>query len=88
MSEERKTRQFWYADTEFGHAEEVTGYECADNPGYWWCPSVGVSAAEGFGLFPTRDEAVKRVRTAIQSKINTLATRLVLLDNEKGQPED
>lgn len=57
---ERESREFFYVHDD-GRVAKVTGYACETNMGsYWWCPEVGVSAAEGFHLFRDRVDAYDR----------------------------
>lgn len=67
MSDEKKEREhrpFWYVDTHDFTVKLVEGYDCsttfAENAGYWWCPTVGVSACYGHSLFDTKEQAVNR----------------------------
>jgi hypothetical protein len=68
----REQRQFWYIDIEYGKVRLVTGLWCAtEGPSkYWWCPEVGVSAAEGYSLFNSQEEATKRLKKEINSRID------------------
>lgn len=59
---ERESREFFYVRDD-GRVWKITGYICEGTPGYWWCPSVGVSAAEGFHLFRDRVDAYERAHT-------------------------
>ena len=70
----REVRQFWYVDIENGKVRFVTGHSCEvddNNPSkYWWCPEVGVSAAENYSLFNSQEEAIKKLKMEINRKID------------------
>lgn len=75
---QREARQWWVISG--GEVKLVTGYSCSPtSPGMWWCPEVGFSASEGFGLFITKDEATVRAIHECEHDLKVLQNRLIKL---------
>lgn len=79
---ERESREFFYI-TDRGGVTKVVGYICEGAPGYWWCPEVGVSAAEGYSLFRDRTEAYEVATTRIRQTIEAAQALLAEMERER-----
>ena len=64
MSDEKRVARWFWAHSE-GRVSREQGWTCAPaNPGYWWVPSLGGSAAEGATLFPDTDKGKRAAMKA------------------------
>lgn len=78
----REERQFFYVHDD-GRVEKVVGYVCEGTPDYWWCPSVGVSAAVGYRLFRDRVDAYERAYAQARNALNVAQANLARIERER-----
>ena len=82
---ERESREFFYV-TDQGGVTKVVGYACETaigNQGYWWCPEVGVSAAEGYNLFRDRVEAYEVAVARARRTADLAMANLTRIEEER-----
>lgn len=79
---ERESREFFYVG-ESGQVQKVVGYACKGTPGYWWCPGVGVSAAEGHSLFCDRADAYEKAYAVALDAFAVAKANLARIDRER-----
>lgn len=78
----RETRHFFYVHDD-GRVQEVTGYDCPGTENYWWCPEVGVSAAEGYHLFRDRVEAYDKAYANCRNALAVAQANLTRVEEER-----
>lgn len=79
---ERESREFFYV-ADSGNVSRVTGYACEGSPGYWWCPKVSVSAAEGYSLFRDRVDAYERAYALAKHAVDVAQANLARIEEER-----
>jgi hypothetical protein len=78
----REHRSFFYVHDD-GRVQKVTGYICAGAEGYWWCPEVGVSAAEGYSLFRDRVDAYDKAFATARHNLEVAKANLARIEEEQ-----
>lgn len=73
----REKRQ-WYVVHD-GAVVWADGYICEANPGYWWFPTLGVSAGEGFHVFADVTVAVAKARLELTRELDSIQRKLAQL---------
>lgn len=80
---DREQREFFHVGDD-GRVQKVTGYSCSPmNPNYWWCPEIGVSAAEGYSLFRDRVDAYARAHAAARHALEVAQANLARIEEER-----
>lgn len=78
----RESREFFYV-VDSGNVEKTVGYLCEGTPGYWWCPRIGVSAAEGYSLFRDRVDAYEKAYTICKRNLDIAQAMLNRIEAER-----
>jgi hypothetical protein len=78
----RESRHFYFVHDD-GRVQEVTGYECKGAEHYWWCPEVGVSAAEGYSLFRDRVDAYDKAYANCRHALSVAQANLARVEEER-----
>ena len=74
-----------FAITDDDNIVETEAYECPQKS-YWWCPDIGYSICEGYGVFNTLTEAVSHLKHILEVRIEANQIRLKeLMDGELVQ---
>jgi hypothetical protein len=79
---ESEERQFFYVDST-PVVRLVTAYACDGVPGYWYCPEVGVSAAEDRNLFRDRVDAYDVAHARAKAKLDEAQANLNRIEAER-----
>ena len=79
---ERERSDFFHVEDN-GNVEKVVGYICEGTPGYWWCPSIGVSACEGYSLFRDRVDAYEKAYAICKHNLDGAAAMLNRIEEER-----
>ena len=61
----------------------MTGYICEGTPDYWWCPSIGVSACEGYSLFRDRVDAYNTAFARARRAVDLANANLARIEEER-----
>jgi hypothetical protein len=80
---DRQQRAFFYVENDGSRVVRVTGYICAGADGYWWCPELGVSAAEGYSLFRDRTDAYTAAYNRARHHVELAQANLARIDEER-----
>ena len=73
---------FFYVGDD-GRVQKVRGFVCDGTPGYWWCPEVGYSAAEGHSLFRDRVEAYDVAASKARHALDMATANLQRIEQER-----
>ena len=83
LDKERESREFFYVEDDGSQVRRVTGLICEGTDGYWWCPEIGVSAAEGHSLFRDRVDAYAAAYARALHALDVATANLGRIERER-----